>query len=179
MDDIFYLKDLSKEDLFVNLVYRSLCNSRTLDDGIISYSKLTTRGIKAEDTKYLLDILCTNDKYIHDYLQYNAEQYEILYVLQKDKKFAEFYIRENDNLLYSVANYHSETISKFIETYLNYGLIEELEGLFINLLELLVEDPICDDQLESFKTKLNETKTDNKEVEDFLTKIRTLFSFEN
>ena len=63
----FYLKDLSEDDLYMNLIFRALCNSYALDDGVISYNELTSKAMKEEDIRYLLDILSTNEKYIHDY----------------------------------------------------------------------------------------------------------------
>lgn len=173
----FYLKDLSKDDLYMNLIFRALCNSYTLDDGVISYSELTSKAMKEEDIRYLLDVLSTNEKYIHDYIEYFAVQEEALYVIKKKKEFAKFFIKSS-NVSNLVARYSTRSLSSFVEVYISYGLIEELDGFFVKLLESLTTDPVYDDEFDIFKGKLMKTKSNIKEAEDFLTKIKTLFSFE-
>lgn len=169
--NISTLKELSKDELMVNLAFKTLCSSmeQELD---YDYDKFEYEDLSKSDMNFLFDILVTNKEYAEVYLEDFAGEEETLYILNRSKDLSKFYL-ESDFAFGDFVDFSSRTMGKMVSLFYSYGLENETTKFFTELVDKVNFGVQPCDEDHFFKSiKFMDTK--NKEVKDYMLKLKTL-----
>lgn len=169
------LSGLTKEELELNLVFKTL-RSSDIDDCVDDeYDKFSCEDLSEEDIHFLLDKLSNNLHYATKYMKMYSCSSETVYLIAKRKELAEDFL-DNEYGMLEIINCGCKSISRILEIFFNYDFGEDrLIDFMVRIFEKAKEESDEDD-FSYFKRSIRRTHSNIQEVENFLTKIKTIYA---
>lgn len=169
------LENLSKDELMVNLAFKTLRSSDIEDNLEEGYDRFSCEELSREDVYFLLDKLSTSLPYSKEYLRLYSSSAETLYLIRKRKELAEDFLNDEYGIT-EITNYANGLIGEVIEIFFDYDFSEDrLTEFMFKVFEKAKKESYPYD-FEYFKRIVKKTHSNVQEVENFLTKIKTLYT---